>query len=75
MDLLYSHRLLHVWGGENADNSRFDRGARPLVAEVQVDRAVEALDFVLDEKRHFDMAIFEELVHLLAHNLKIVRVH
>ena len=46
--------------------------ARPLAVrgpdatEVNVDRTVETLDFVLNEERYLDVLVFKELVHLLA---------
>ena len=38
-----------------------------MVAEVKVNGAIESLDLVLDEKRHFDVAVLKEFVQLLLH--------
>ena len=43
------------------------------VAEIEIDGAIEALDLVLDEQRHLDMAVFKEFVQLLSNDCPFVR--
>lgn len=57
------------------DGARLDRVLRADATKVEVDGAIEALNLVLDEQANFDMAILEELVHLLTDDAPIVCVH
>ena len=47
---------------------------RTSTAKVQINCAIKALDFILDEQRNLDVFVFEKLKNLLFHNNEVICV-
>lgn len=67
-------KLFHrLWANKGRKLADFDRLKRTLASEVEINSAVQTLNFILNEKGDFYVFIFEELEKLLFSQPVVVR--
>ena len=67
-------RLFSIRRVEEFDLTRLNAELRANVAEIKIDRTIKALNLVLDEERHLDVAVLKELVHLLTNDCVVIGI-